>query len=211
MITSDFFEGDVIWVGLTGGIASGKSTISRFLRREGAFVIDADPIAHALIRRGADAYRPVVEAFGEEILDPAGEIDRKRLGAIVFSDPPKRLALNRIIHPRVFERAELERDEIARRYPDAVIVFDAALLIETDAHLKMDWVLLAYVDRATQAARLIGRDGLSPEEAEKRLNAQMPLEAKVPFADEVIDNRKPIPAVEEEVRAIYRRLKEKRR
>lgn len=199
----------MIWVGLTGGIASGKSTVSQFLRQEGAFIIDADRIAHALILKEGEAYRPVVETFGKEILDQAGEIDRKRLGEIVFNDPQKRKALNRIIHPHVFEKADLEKKEIARRHPKAIIVFDAALLIETEAHLKMDWVLLAYVDRATQIDRLIRRDGFSPAEAERRIEAQMPLDDKILFADEVIDNRKPLAAVKEEVGRIYQRLEEK--
>lgn len=199
-------EGKVIWVGLTGGIASGKSTVSRFLRREGASIIDADEIAHAVILKGAEAYQPVVEVFGKEILDQAGEIDRKQLGEIVFNDPNKRKILNRLIHPFVFKRADLEKKEMARLHPGGVIVFDAALLIETEAHLRMDWILLVYVDRATQIERLLRRNGLSFMEAERRINAQMPLDDKISFADEVIDNRKPLQAVEEEVRAIYQRL-----
>lgn len=196
----------MIWVGLTGGIASGKSTISRFLRQAGAFIIDADQIAHAVILKEGEAYQPVVEAFGKEILDPDGEIDRKRLGRIVFNDPSRRRMLNRLVHPHVFERAESEKKEIAGRYSKGVIVFDAALLIETEAHLKMEWILLAYVDRATQIDRLIRRDGLSLAEAERRIDAQMSLDDKIPFADEVIDNRKPLAMIEEEVGRIYRRL-----
>lgn len=202
-------EGKVIWVGLTGGIASGKSTVSRFLRQEGAAIIDADEIAHAVISKGAEAYQPVVEAFGQEVLDQAGEIDRKRLGQIVFNDPKQRMVLNRIVHPLVFQRAELEKKEMAHRHPDGVVVFDAALLIETEAHLRTDWVLLVYVDRATQLERLIGRNGLSIVEAERRIDAQMPLDDKIPFADEVIDNRKPLNEVKEEVGRIYRRLLKK--
>jgi dephospho-CoA kinase len=106
----------------------------------------------------------------------------------------------------VFEKADLEKKEIARRHPGAVIVFDAALLIETEAHLRMDWTLLAYVDRATQIDRLIRRSGLSLTAAERRIDAQMPLDDKIPFADEIIDNRKPLAAVKEEVGRIYQRL-----
>jgi dephospho-CoA kinase len=199
----------VIWVGLTGGIASGKSTVSQFLRQEGAFIIDADRIAHRVILKGGEAYRPVVEAFGRAILDQSGEISRKKLGEIVFNDPEMRISLNRIVHPHVFEKADLEKAEIARRHPNAIIVFDAALLIETEAHLKMDWILLAYVDRATQIDRLIRRDGLSPAEAGRRIAAQMSLDDKIPFANEIIDNRKPLADVKEEVGRIYRRLQER--
>ena len=199
----------MIWVGLTGGIASGKSTVSRFLRREGASIIDADRIAHAVILKGGEAYRPVVEAFGKEILDEAGEIDRKRLGGIIFRDPEKRILLNRLVHPSVFERADSEKKELSRRDPAGVIVFDAALLIETGVYSAMDWVLLAYVDRATQIERLVGRDRLSRSEAERRIDAQMPLDDKRTFADEIIDNRKPLAEVAEEVGGIYRRLKKR--
>lgn len=199
----------MIWVGLTGGIASGKSTLSQFLQREGASIVDADQIAHAVILKGGEAYQPVVEAFGREILDETGEIDRKRLGRLIFHDPVKRGMLNRIVHPPVFERAESERKERARRDPEGVIVFDAALLIETGAYSEMDWILLAYVDRATQIERLVLRDRLSPAEAERRIDAQMPLDDKRSFADEIIDNRKPLAAVAEEVGGIYRRLKKK--
>lgn len=209
MILRSFIEGNVIWVGLTGGIASGKSTVSQFLREEGAFIIDADRIAHDLILKGGEAYRSVVATFGREILDETGEISRRRLGEIIFNDPEKRIALNRIVHPCVFEKADLGKKEIARRHPKAIIVFDAALLIETEAHLKMDWILLAYVDRAAQIDRLIRRDGLSRTEAERRIAAQMPLDDKIPFADEIIDNRKPLAEVKEEVGRIYRRLQER--
>ena len=196
----------MMWVGLTGGIASGKSAVSRFLREAGAFIIDADEIAHAVILKGGPAYRSIVDAFGKEILDPSGEIDRKRLGQIVFNDPDKRRRLNHLVHPHVFERAEAEKEAITRRHPKAVIVFDAALLIETGACQNMDWTLVVYVDRSTQIERLTLRDGLTREQAEERIAAQMPLDEKIRFADEVIDNRKPLDQIKKEVFEIFRRL-----
>jgi dephospho-CoA kinase len=199
----------MIWVGLTGGIASGKSTVSRLFREAGAFIIDADEIAHDVIRKGGPAYAPVVEAFGPDILDETGEIDRKRLGAIVFQDAHQRERLNRLVHPHVYARAETERKAIAAAYPDAVILFDVPLLIETGAHREMDQVILVYVDRATQIDRLMKRDRLTREEAERRIDAQMPLDEKRRFADEVIDTRVPLPGVESAVRSLYRRLHEK--
>lgn len=197
----------MIWVGLTGGIASGKSTVSRLLRQEGAFIIDADSIAHAVIRKGAEAYPAVVRFFGNDILDPSGEIHRKRLGDIIFGDPHKRVVLNQIVHPYIFKRAESERRSIVARNPRAVVVFDAALLIETEAYLEMDWVLLVYVDRATQIDRLMRRDNLTREEAERRVNSQMDLEDKVRKANEIIDTRKPLAELEREVRTVYARLR----
>jgi len=198
----------MVWVGLTGGIASGKSTVSRFFREAGAFVIDADEIAHAVIRKGEPAYAGVVEAFGAGILNKTGEIDRKRLGEIVFNDAARRERLNQLVHPHVYARAETEKKAIAAAHPEGVILFDVPLLIETGAHQEMDRVILVYVDRATQIDRLIKRDGLTREEAERRIDAQMPLDEKRRFADEIIDTRLPLPGVESAVRSLYRRLRE---
>lgn len=196
----------MIWVGLTGGIASGKSTVSRLFRETGAFVIDADEIAHAVIRKEAPAYAGVVEAFGAAILDKKGEIDRKRLGEIVFNDARLRERLNQLVHPHVYAQAEKEKRAIAAAHPEAVILFDVPLLIETGAHREMDLVIVVYVDRATQIERLIERDGLTREEAERRIDAQMPLDEKRRFADEIIDTRAPLPGVEGAVRSLYQRL-----
>lgn len=196
----------MIWVGLTGGIASGKSTVSRLFREAGAFVIDADEIAHAVIRRGAPAYAGVVEAFGAVILDKKGEIDRKRLGEIVFNDARQRERLNQLVHPHVYARAEKEKRALAAAHPEAVILFDVPLLIETGSYREMDRVIVVYVDRATQIDRLIKRDRLTLEEAERRIDAQMPLDEKRRFADEIIDTRVPLPGVEGAVRTLYQRL-----
>ncbi len=200
-------EGGMIWVGLTGGIASGKSTVSQFLHQAGAFIIDADEIAHDLIKKGNQAYQPVIDAFGQEILDDLAEINRVKLGEIIFQDSKRRQMLNQIIHPGVFESALSEREAIVRKYPHAVIVFDAALLIETGAYKEMDWLLLVYVDRMTQVDRLRQREGLTRSEAVLRIEAQMPLDQKLPLADEVINNLEPISKVEEMVRRIYLRLR----
>ncbi|MFQ5579550.1 MAG: dephospho-CoA kinase [Nitrospiria bacterium] len=197
----------MVWVGLTGGIASGKSTVSRFLRQSGAFIIDADVIAHDLITKGNKGYREIIDVFGREILDDSSEIDRVKLGKIIFQDSIRRETLNQIIHPGVFERVLSERKAISQKHPSAVIVFDAALLIETGAYKDVDWLLLVYVDRETQINRLIKREGLTRSEAVLRVDAQMPLDEKVPFADEVINNQEALPKVEESVRKIYQRLR----
>lgn len=199
----------MIWVGLTGGIASGKSTVSRLFREAGAFVIDADEIAHAVIRKAAPAYAGIVDAFGAGILDATGEIDRKRLGEIVFQDALARERLNQLVHPHVYARAEAEKRAIAETDPGAVILFDVPLLIETGAHREMDRVLLAYVDRATQIDRVMKRDGLTREAAERRVDAQMPLDEKRRFADEIIDTGAPLPRIEARVQSLYQRLHEK--
>ncbi len=199
----------MIWVGLTGGIASGKSTVSRFLCEAGAAMIDADQIAHDLIRQGGCAYQPVVEVFGRQILDATGEIDRKRLGQIVFADAASRARLNLLVHPPLFEVVQAKKQEIFLRDKRSVIVFDAPLLIETDAYREMDWVLLAYVDRGEQVARLIQRDGLTEDEANRRIDSQILLEDKVSLVDEVIDTRRPLVDLQKSVQETYHRLKEK--
>jgi len=196
----------MIWVGLTGGIASGKSTVSQIFKEAGAFVVDADQIAHDLLKKEGKGYRPVLDAFGTRVLDHLGEIDRKKLGNIVFRNPEKRAILNGMIHPFVFEIAEEECRRIIAAHPDAVIIFDAPLLIETKAHEKMDILLLVYVDRITQIARLCQRDGLSPSDAEDRLVIQIPLDKKVQFANEVIDNSRSAQEVRAEVIGIYEKL-----
>jgi dephospho-CoA kinase len=178
----------MVWIGLTGGIASGKSTVSGILKEAGAFIIDADTIAHDLMKRGKQAYLPVVNQFGKGILDRVGEIDRKKLGEIVFRSQDKLAALNKIVHPFVFEAAEQERSHIVSTYQRPVIIFDAALLIETHTHVKMDMVILVYVDPKTQIERLCNRDQLSVEQAKHRINMQMQLTQKVSFANEIIDN-----------------------
>ncbi len=196
----------MVWVGLTGGIASGKSTVSQMLKEAGAVIIDADEIAHDLLKKEGAAYHPVIRAFGTKIFDEAGEIDRQKLGAIVFRAPEKLMTLNKIVHPLVFEVAEQKRQEIASRDPHAVIVFDAPLLIETRAYKEMDVVLLVYVDKRTQIKRFCQRDNISEEEAQRRLDTQMPLDDKVPFANEVIDNDNPLEDVRKEVMRIYQTL-----
>ncbi|MEW8978130.1 MAG: dephospho-CoA kinase [Symbiobacterium sp.] len=175
-------------VGLTGSIASGKSTVSAILRELGAPVIDADAIVHDLQRPGTPVTEAIAREFGPAVLRPDGSLDRAALGRIVFSDPARRRALEAIVHPAV--RAEIERQvEALRREGRAAVVLDIPLLFETGWDKRVDEVWVVYVDETTQRARLMGRDGLSPAEAEARIAAQMSLEEKMRRADRVIDNR----------------------
>jgi dephospho-CoA kinase len=196
----------MIVAGLTGGIGSGKSVAARLFRERGAAVISADEIAHRTIRRGGPAYDPVVALFGEGILSPDGEIDRKRLAAIVFDDPERREKLNRIVHPLVFRQAERLIEEIRRERPDAVVVFEVPLLIESGGHRRVDRVVAVTAARALRVRRLVQRDRLTQEQAEKRIDAQMPDEEKARFADYVIDGDRPIGEIEKQVDEIYRAL-----
>jgi len=197
----------MVYVGLTGGIASGKSTVSKILKEAGAFIVDADAIAHDLLKKKGPVYRLVLNRFGVNILGEEGEIDRKKLGEIVFHDAKKLIDLNQIIHPFVFEAAERERGILVAQDPYAVIVFDAPLLIETKAHKKVDMVLLVYVDKETQIKRLCERDGISREAAQVRIGMQMSLDEKHAYANEVIDNRKPFQEVREDVLKMYQMLR----
>jgi dephospho-CoA kinase len=196
----------MLWVGLTGGIASGKSSVARVFERAGAGVVSADHLAHAAIRKGGVAYDAVVRAFGAEMLDADGEIDRTRLGQLVFNDTERRKQLEAILHPHIFEAAWTFRRTRAASHPTGVAIYSAALLIETGTHRVMDRVLVVSVDEATQLARLMKREGLSEVEARRRIAIQMPLTEKLKWADEVIDNGPPPDEVAQSVMALYQQL-----
>jgi dephospho-CoA kinase len=168
-------------VGLTGGIASGKSHVLAHLAARGCHALDLDRVAHGLTAAGGRAVPGVLEAFGPGVLGPDGGVDRKALGAVVFADPGARERLNAIVHPLVREEEARWAAGLAAR-PDAVVVTDAALLIEAGLHLRFDRLLVAWCPRAEQRRRLMERDGLSAEAAEARLAAQMDSEAKRRFA-----------------------------
>ncbi len=197
----------MILVGLTGGIASGKSLVAKLLKDLGAYVIDADEIAHEVIQPGTPAYREILQQFGEGVLGKDRTIDRSRLGQMVFSDPTRRDVLEGIVHPRVFAVEEARRREIAQQDPQAVVIFDAPLLIETRAHELMDRVIVVYADRKTQLKRLKERDRLDPEEAKRRISAQLPLSDKKLYADYVIDGMASPQEVAIQTEAIYKELK----
>lgn len=173
-------------VGITGSIASGKSTVSRRLKDRGIPVIDLDKVGHEVLRKRHEGFEPVVEAFGEGVLGSDGEIDRKKLGALVFADPRAREKLNAIVHPLI-------RDEEARRVEamaaagEGAVATEAALLIETGQRERFDFFVVVGCDPETQIARLMKRDGGSREDAVRRIQAQLSFEEKKAQADWVID------------------------
>jgi len=175
-------------IGLTGGIASGKSTVAATLERLGAIIIDADVIAREVVKKGEKAWKEIVVVFGTNILKEDGEINRKKLADLVFSDSEKLKILNRITHPRIIEKINQKVSEIIEKDRKAVIILVAPLLIETGLYKIVDEVWVVYTDNNTQLKRLMERDGLSREEAEKRIGAQIPIEEKLKFADVIIDN-----------------------
>lgn len=191
-------------VGLTGGIASGKSTVGGFLREHGAVVIDADRVAHEVMAPGGAAYDDVVDRFGRDVLDHDGRIDRVRLGAVVFADPQARRDLEARVHPRVREeiRAWIEATDA----PDGIAVVEAALLVETGAHREYDRLVVVRCSRATQIRRLAERDGMSPREAERRLDAQASLESRLAVADYVVDTDTDLGRTRRETEEVWRKL-----
>ena len=193
-------------VGLTGGIATGKSTVSRLFVECGARLIDADVLARDAVAPGTPACREIAVAFGNEMLRADGSVDRERLGAAVFADPAKRARLEAIIHPQVFAGEERLFRDITATDPKAVVLFDAALLIETGAHKSKDRVIVVTADEPTQLRRLMDRNKLPKDEARRRIRSQMPMAEKIAAADYVIDGTLPLDKLKTEVRRIYEEL-----
>lgn len=174
-------------IGLTGGIASGKSTVSNYLILKGLDVIDADLISREIYQIGEKAYKIVVDVFGKGILNEDLAINRKKLGQIVFSNNEQLKKLNEITHPIIFEKIKKRVYEI-NKMNKRVCIIDAALLFESNWYNICDIKWLVYVDKITQIKRLIERDKISEEDAVKRINAQMPIEEKIKLADFIINN-----------------------
>ncbi|MCG3086147.1 dephospho-CoA kinase [Anoxybacillus kestanbolensis] len=194
----------VLTIGLTGGIASGKSTVAAMFRDLHIPVIDADEIAHRVTAIDGEAYQLIVETFGSEILDSNGAIDRRKLGAIVFHDEQKRKQLNAIVHPLVRKHMLQQKEQYARKGEKAVVL-DIPLLFESNLEHLVDRILVVYVDEQIQLRRLCERNGFSFEEAWARIKSQMPLEQKRKKADAVIDNNG---TIEQTKRQLYERLVE---
>jgi len=174
-------------IGLTGGIASGKSTVAKMLRELAIPVIDADEIAREVVQIGEDAYLQIVEQFGEGILQEDKNIDRLKLGSIVFNDEAKRKLLNSIVHPAIRQRMMQKKEEYVS-VGEQTVVLDIPLLFESNLTHLVHKTIVVYVDDQIQLERLMERNGFSKEEAEVRIRAQMPLKEKVKKADAVIDN-----------------------
>lgn len=194
-------------VGLTGGIATGKSTVARLFVECGAHLVDADILAREAVVPGRPAYDQIVAAFGHDMRRAEGTLDRERLGKVVFEDPTKLALLNAIVHPHVVHEQERLCRIIARKDPKAIIVYDAALLIETGAHRHTSKIIVVTADEETQLQRLRSRNGLSEDEARKRIHAQMPLADKVKLAHYVLDGTLPIDQLRQDVKRIYEEVR----
>ena len=195
-------------VGLTGGNASAKSPAARVFKDLGAHIIDADRIVHELLEPGQEVWQEVVEHFGKGILLPDRCIDRRKLGEIVFSDPEKRAWLSSCIHPKVFAAFTDQVKHLRDTRTTAIIVFDAALLIETGYYRNTDKTVVVYANQEQQIGRLASRDGFTREHALARIRSQMPLVQKCEHADYVVDNTGTREYAERQAAEIFQKLKQ---
>jgi dephospho-CoA kinase len=193
-------------VGLTGGIASGKSTVSRLLAAAGARIIDADVLARQVVEPGQPAFAAVLDHFGSGILKSDGTIDRDRLAAEVFADPAQKAALEGIIHPAVAKAMAARLAEIEATAPRSIVVLDVPLLFEAGMDAGLDLVVVVDAPEVVQLERLMKRSGLSRDEALARVRAQMPMAEKRRRADVVIDNSGSLESTRSRVDALWRRL-----
>lgn len=193
-------------IGLTGGIASGKSTASNILRELGAFIIDADKIAKKVVEIGKPALAKIKEYFGEEIILEDGNLDRKKLGSIVFNNNTMLNKLNDITHPYIIEEIINEINWYKKTYNHSVIILDAALLIEMNLIYLVDEVWLVSLPEKVQIDRLIKRENISKEEAIKRINAQMSLDDKKQYANRIIDNSRDIDYLKTQLEENWREI-----
>jgi dephospho-CoA kinase len=188
-------------IGLTGGIASGKSTVSRMLRDLGAEIIDADRIGHEVVAPGCPALAEVIQAFGPDYLLPDGSLDRTALGALVFNDNRARETLNRVMFPRIRENLEMRLRALQRRPPRAqIVVVEAAVLVEAEWTRSVDRVVVIRAQQSTQVARLIAERGLTLAAAEARIRSQIPLTRRLSVADEVLNGELSLEELREEAR-----------
>ena len=195
-------------VGLTGGLVSGKSFIGRALEELGCYVIRADDLGHQVLLPGAEAYQPVVAEFGSSILDENGTIDRRRLAALVFHDPEKLAKLSSIVHPAVTRLQEQETARIKAANPNAIVVVEAAILVETGSYVKFDRLIVAVCTPEQQLERAMKRDSYSLEDAMERISRQLPLEEKKRVAHFVIDTSGNKENTLEQTRVVYEALRQ---
>ena len=194
-------------VGLTGGIASGKSTVAQMFLLLGAHLIDFDDLAHEVQEPGSRAWKEIVRYFGKDILNQDETLDRNRLAQIVFTDKKQLEALNNIVHPLVFDLWQERLDKIKRQEEHAIVLSDVPLLFEGKMKDLFDLTILVLISPQEQICRLMARNGLSSDDAQLRLKNQMPIANKAGLADIVIDNQGDIIKTEKKVAAIWQQLK----
>ena len=197
-------------IGLTGGIASGVTLVARIFRDLGAVVIEADEIAREVVEPGTETYHQVVEAFGPEVVRADGTLDRRRLGKVVFEDPSARVRLNALTHPAIRRRIWERIEQIRRDDPEALVIVDIPLLLDTvgPETFDLDGVIVVTATPDLQITRTMKRDGLTREEAQRRVDAQRPVALKAAEADWVIDNTSTVAHTRSQVEALWKQLTE---
>ena len=193
-------------VGLTGGLASGKTFVGKTLADLGCLLIRNDEIGHQVIQPDGEAYDAVVREFGASILMPDGIIDRRKLAGIVFHDPERLAKLNALVHPPVRARTRQLLEEYAASHPDGVAVVEAAIMVETGSYRDYEKLIVAVCSVEQQIERAMARDGVTREEVLERLSRQMPLEEKVKYADYLVDTSGTKEETQARVHAIYETL-----
>ncbi len=193
-------------VGLTGGLASGKSFVGRTLAELGCLLIQADELGHQVLEPGGEAYEGVVREFGPRILDADGKIDRRKLGELVFHDSGRLAKLNALVHPPVWSRERKLIDDFAAAHPHGIAIVEAAILVETGSYRDYAKLIVAVCSEAQQIERAMSRDGLTREQVLDRLSRQMPLAEKIKYADYVIDTSGAKEATLAQTRAVYQAL-----
>ncbi|HUA20654.1 MAG TPA: dephospho-CoA kinase [Bryobacteraceae bacterium] len=194
-------------VGLTGGLASGKTFVGHALADLGCYLIEADKLGHDVLAPGGEAHDAVVDEFGEAILDEEGNIDRRKLSGIVWEHPERLAKLNSLVHPAVWKREEQRMAEIAKSDPQAVVVVEAAILVETGSYKRFDRLIVVTCTAEQQMERAVKRGPYGRDEVLARLSRQLPLAEKVRVADYVIDTSGTKENTLEQVRAAYRALR----
>lgn len=197
----------MILVGLTGGIATGKSTVAGMFKRCGAVVIDADALARKVVLPGKPAWREIVKTFGKAVINPDRTLNRQALGTKVFGHPGKLRQLERIIHPRVAREQIRLTKQAARNDPRAIVIYDVPLLFEAGIDKRVDATIVVTADRETQIARLKKRNRLSRAEALRRIKSQMPLAEKRRLADYMLNGTLPLSQLKKQVRSLHRSLR----
>lgn len=194
-------------VGLTGSIAVGKTFVCGVFRELGCHVLDADITAREVVEPGTPGLRRIIDTFGPEVLQPDGGLDRQRLGALVFSDRSKRETLNSILHPLIIERQNNWIEVFRKKDPDGIVIVDAALMIESGGYKRFDQLIVVWCDPQIQLERLMQRDGISKEDAAKRIASQMPQDEKKRYADHLIDTSDGFDTTRLQVTEVFEKLK----
>ena len=193
-------------LGVTGNIASGKSSVAKEFKKRGAVIVDADQLARDVVRRGSNTLNSLVATFGDAILQSDGSLDRERLGGLVFADAEARTKLNAIVHPAIASLAVERLEELQSKNGIPLIVYEAPLLFEAKAENRVDKVLVVQIDEQEQLKRLMKRDGLPLTEAKKRMDAQMSQDEKLRRADFIIDNSGAFEKTQEQVERLWEKL-----